>query len=119
MSGGSSAVAPSLSQSLAYALFTALAYPVLTMFGVTLLSLTTGSSPPERREATAYLRTKRAQVRSRRARQGRPTLGASGSAGGLDRKATRGQRQTLCSKPPPPVALPPRPWVDLGSTPER
>jgi hypothetical protein len=46
MSGGSSAVAPSLSQSLAYALFTALAYPVLTMFGVTLLSLTTGSSPP-------------------------------------------------------------------------
>jgi hypothetical protein len=29
-----------LSQSLAYALFTAIAYPLLTIFGVTLLSLT-------------------------------------------------------------------------------
>jgi hypothetical protein len=29
-----------LSQSLAYALFTAVSYPILTIFGVTLLSLT-------------------------------------------------------------------------------
>ena len=33
-------LASQLSQSLAYALFTALAYPVLTIFGVMLLSLT-------------------------------------------------------------------------------